>query len=194
MSGLLHGDGPPGPIPFGLLIIVFYLDLLDSDGFLDGLLEEDGETLEEGLVLVVEDDEGLDATLRVAAQVSESAVEGVPGALIVDAASVPLHLEAVRLENRVLYNEVLSRALLGQVLRLADVQAEGWVSQQNFSRFPIIMLRVSEFVRESGDVVLIVPQLVEVIVYSHLGPVAVQIHPMRESSQEWEDQHVAISF
>ena len=47
---------------------------------------------------------------------------------------------------------------------------------------------------KSCNVVLIVSKLVEVIVECHLGPVAIHVHPVRQSGEEGKDQQVAIGF
>ena len=133
LLGLLHGNGPPRPIPFRLIICVLHLDLLDSDCLLDGSIQKNGKALEKGLIPLVKDDQALYFALRFSREVSERAVKRVSRPLIINAASVTLHLEAVWLKNWVLNYKVAACSLLSQILRLRHVQVESWVCQQNLS-------------------------------------------------------------
>ena len=57
LDGLLDGYRASRLVPLGLLLgVVLDLDLLHADGLFDGLVEKDGEALEEGLLFVVKDD------------------------------------------------------------------------------------------------------------------------------------------
>ena len=57
LDGLLDGYRASRLVPLGLLLgVVLDLYLLHADGLFYGLVEKDGEALEEGLLFVVKDD------------------------------------------------------------------------------------------------------------------------------------------